>query len=974
MVIQWNLQKTNTHIDGVSGKGRLFIILLLFFSAGLHAQFYEWGQDAGNLKWNQLRSSHYRVIYPAGVDSLAQAFTRRLEYFYPYTGNALNHQTSSMPVIIHNEASYSNGVFGWAPKRLEIFTNPDPNGYPQDWLTQLALHEGRHAVQIDKLNQGFTRALYYITGEQGVGAMAVFLPYWYLEGDAVDAETRLSMNGRGRQPSFEMGLKAQILNGGRVFSFSKASLGSYRHYVPNHYELGYLLVRFGRRNYGDQFWIDFQQYAARKPFLLNPTYFSMKRYGFRSKTQFYREALHEYSQHWRLMSAHRENTPMKEWNKKRGKHYTSYTFPGEISEAGVVALKTGLDQIPEFVFMDESGKEKHIFRPGFLSSGRISVSGGHVIWDEYVPDTRWSNRNYSVIRSYDIARRKVKNLGRRTRYYAPDISGDGSRIAAIEQTAEQQFNLVILGMDGSMERKIPSPGNKLIQHPAWMDGDSAVVVILSGEQGKALCQYHLGSGRWRKIVETGRDDISYPDVNGNRIYFSSTFSGIDNIYCYDLKKQQLNQITSVPFGAFYPAISKDGSTLYCSNYSSRGYGIASLPLKDGLWRPFEVAPHHAEQMDYQETVEERRIIEGLKAADTIDYELKPYHKVLHLFHLHSWLPLYVDYLNPTLSLNPEQTVVSPGISLISQNHLSTAVSQVGYEYRNGYHMFHSGVQLKGRYPVLNLYIDYGGEPDVLLVAEGDSVISLPQNIGFTAQSYIPFRFNTGKFLSLFQPRIDYNYRKDVQYDEGTGSYRAGAHYLLYSLYATSYLRKGKRDFVPRLGLTVNGGYYHAPFNEVYGSVASAGLIAYLPGLMKHQTIRFSLYYQQQFPLDMSRPAFINLIAMPRGIRGVFGEVLTRYSADYLFPILYPDLEIGSLLYLKRVRGSVWADYMKGTNVVIMDTNPHYENRDYTTFGVDLITDIHLLRIPFPLAVGGRVYYEQGEERLGFEGIFTIDVN
>ena len=142
----------------------MFIILLLFISAGLNAQFYEYGQDAGTLQWVQFRTPHYRVIFPKGVDSLANAFANRLEYFYPHLGKPLNHNHSYIPVIIHNESSFSNGVFVWAPKRLEIFTNPDPNGYHQDWLTQLAIHEGRHAVQIDKLNQGVTKVLSYVGG------------------------------------------------------------------------------------------------------------------------------------------------------------------------------------------------------------------------------------------------------------------------------------------------------------------------------------------------------------------------------------------------------------------------------------------------------------------------------------------------------------------------------------------------------------------------------------------------------------------------------------------------------------------------------------------------------------------------------------------------------------------------------------------------------------------------------------------
>jgi len=343
-------------------KYRIGWVLFFLLSSGLNAQFYEYGQDAGSLRWAQFETSHYQVIFPRGIDSLAGAFANRLESAYPYLGQSLDHQHSRMPVIIHNESSFSNGVFVWAPKRLEIFTNPDPNSYNQDWLWQLALHEGRHAVQIDKLDQGFTRALHYIGGEQMVGAMAIFLPYWYLEGDAVDTETRLSLSGRGRQPSFEMGLKAQMLEGGRTYSFSKAVLGSYKDYIPNHYKLGYLMVRHGRRKYGNDFWVDFQQYSARRPFLLNPTYFSMKKYGLKSKKAFYRETMEVYRQHWNGTAASRELTPFLAWRKDQLRHYTNYTYPHEISPSLVFSYKDGIDQIPEFVLLGKSGKERY-FRP-----------------------------------------------------------------------------------------------------------------------------------------------------------------------------------------------------------------------------------------------------------------------------------------------------------------------------------------------------------------------------------------------------------------------------------------------------------------------------------------------------------------------------------------------------------------------------------------------------------------------------------
>ena len=953
----------------------MIFILLLFISVGLKGQFYEYGQDAGTLRWYKFRTPNFTVIHPEGVDSLALAFARKLEYYYPHLGKGLDHQHSRMPVIIHNESSFSNGVFVWAPKRLEIFTNPDPNGYNQDWLTQLALHEGRHAVQIDKLNQGFTKGLYFLAGEQGVGAMAIFLPYWYLEGDAVDAETRLSATGRGRQPSFEMPLKAQMLEADKLWSFSKATMGSYKDFIPNHYQLGYLMVRHGRRSYGDKFWIDFQQYAARKPYLLNPTWFSMKQYGLGSKKQFYEEALTFYRDHWLSTAAERQYTPMEEWKTKRKRHYTSYTFPHAVSTTKLLALKTGINRIPEFVLIESSGKEKRVFRPGFLNSGRISYSGDKIVWDEFVPDTRWSNRNYSILRSYDLLTGKVKKLGKRTRYYAPAVSKDGTRIVAVEQTEKQQFNLAILDMDGLKDRIIPSPENRFLQHPCWMDHDSAIVVLVSEESGKSIYSYSLESGEWNRLFDAGMDDISYPTVRGMRIYFSGTFSGIDNIFCYHTGADEVFQLTSSRFGAFQPQLSSDDSTLFYSNYTANGYGTGILKLDEAQWKPLVDVKDHSEQIDYEQTPEEIMIDSLSGEEKDLEVEKRRYRKPLHLFNFHSWLPAYFDYLDPELTLSPEELPVSLGVSLISQNRLSTAVSQLGYEYKDGFHIFHSGIKFKGRYPVVNLYFDYGGEPDVILWREGDSVLALPQDIRFTAQTYVPLRLNTGKFLTLIQPGIDYSFRRDVQYEESEEVYKVGAHYLYSRLYATSYLRKGQRDILPRLGATLNGGYYTAPGNRVIGSVAIGGITAYLPGILRHQTIRLSAYYQQQYPLDMSHPAFISLLSMPRGMQErVYGEILIRYSADYVFPLLYPDLELGPVLFLKRIRAALWTDYMEGTNVIVFEPDPHYEDRNYWTCGMDLVADMNILRISFPLSVGGRVSYAPETGNVGFEGIFSIDID
>jgi hypothetical protein len=260
------------------------------------------------------------------------------------------------------------------------------------------------------------------------------------------------------------------------------------------------------------------------------------------------------------------------------------------------------------------------------------------------------------------------------------------------------------------------------------------VVLVSVETGKSLYSYSLKDRTWRRLFDAGRDDISYPVVRGRQIFFSGTFSGIDNIYCYDVDRGETFQITSTRFGAFQPRLSSDGLTLFYSNYTSLGYEAVSLPMEDALWKPLEEATDHREQIDYDQTAEEKRIDALPNQEDSLVFDTRRYHKLLHLFNIHSWLPAYVDYLNPEFTLNPEQIPVNPGISLISQNRLSTAVSQLGYEYRDGFHQFHSGIQLKGMYPVMNLYFDYGGEPSVLRYAEGDSALSLPQAMGLKVQT------------------------------------------------------------------------------------------------------------------------------------------------------------------------------------------------------------------------------------------------
>src|SRR5512133_1469777 len=143
---------------------RKYLALLLFHFIFSHtyAQFYSTGVDPGGLKWRQIKTEKYRLIYPTDFSQNAQYLANVMDLVVVADTITLKAKVPRIPVIIHQQSVVSNGLTVWAPKRIELFPCPPQYSYAEEWLEQLAIHEYRHAVQTSKMNQGFTKALYCI--------------------------------------------------------------------------------------------------------------------------------------------------------------------------------------------------------------------------------------------------------------------------------------------------------------------------------------------------------------------------------------------------------------------------------------------------------------------------------------------------------------------------------------------------------------------------------------------------------------------------------------------------------------------------------------------------------------------------------------------------------------------------------------------------------------------------------------------
>jgi hypothetical protein len=947
----------------------LYSSICVFLALSGHAQFYKQGEDPGNLKWRQIRTGHFRVIYPEEFDHEAQRLTNILEYYYQPNSAYLDHKPAQIPVILHNHSVRSNGFVAWAPKRMELVTTPSSYGYPQDYLEQLALHEFRHVVQVDKLRQGFTKGLSYITGEMGMGAVAGMLPFWYLEGDAVDAETRLSHFGRGRLPSFEMEIKAILAEVPGLYSYEKATMGSFRDYIPDHYQYGYQMVAHARNRYQQGFWGKMVDHTARHPYTIYPFYFGLKKYEGSSKVELYRETFETLRSHWASRNSLRILTASKQLNQRNSKHYTGYRFPRYVSDSLVFAEKSGIDQINEFVLMDREGNEKRIHRPGFYDPANISVGSGKVVWTEIISDVRWERRNFSIIKVFDMETGTEKMLTSNSRYFAPDLSPDATRVVATETDLQNQYFLVVINVkNGEVLHRIPSPGNKYLQYPVWAADQQGIYMTALLADGKKIMYYDLEGSAWKSLFDAGFKDIVELCAGKDYLLFRGTFSGIDNIYALDLETYECERVTSSSFGAFMPDLSPNGDRLIYSDYTSQGFNVVETAFDPGRFMPLDEVRDDGEQLNLSTAEEALKVPEPSQQIQE-NFESRPYPKFTNLFNFHSWAPLYVDIDDPSI----EEIPVSPGVMVFSQNRLSTATTILGYEYRDRDHFFHAAFTYSGWYPVFKLSYDFGGTPFVSSPPNGvEQPSTVSTDMSLDLEVSLPLNLTTSRWVTGTRPSVESRYSRAYFYYDAQKAYKSGMNFLDYRLYAYNYLKKAYRDILPRAGQVFDVRYVNTPFeNEQLGSTIAGTAVFYFPGILRHQTLKILGALQKQKPGNYLMG---NLINLPRGVVNHTAVGIRKISFDYVFPLFYPDWNIWRAAYFKRFRGAVFYDYARGQEVYI----PHEEDgpvdRDYQSLGLELTTDVHLAQFLFPMNIGGRVIYLPETRDTRAEFIFSIDLN
>ena len=852
-----------------------FFILLLFAFTNTSAQ--QFGGFPPSTKWKQINTDTVRVIFTDSAAREAQRVATIL-HLMAATQNPLGKSLQKINVVLHPNTTEANGYVALGPFRSEYFLIPGGNIFDfgnLHWTDQLAVHEYRHVQQYNNFNKGLSKAAGVILGQEGRAlANALSVPDWFFEGDAVYAETVLTLQGRGRMPYFLKGFNS-LWKEGRTYDWMKLRNGSLKDFVPNHYPLGYLLVNYGYTKFGADFWRKVTTDAASFKGLLYPFQKAIERHAGIDFKTFRTEALKFYSHE---VSKRRED-------QKRREVVTNIYHPQVIGSDSLIYLKDSYKNLPRFYIRDKNGEHKISLR-NITGENWFGHRNGVVAYTAYNTNARWSLTDYSDIILLDVKTGSESKITNKGKYFTPDISPAGDRLIAVSVTPSLQSELHLLNREGEIIKKVAAPDRSFFVQPRFIDDGSIVVAIKRPNSTISLERLDLNTVQFESLIAPSTATIGFPFVHEGTVYFTSSLNGSDDIYSLNLKDKKMLQLTSGGSGHYFPSVQND--TLTWSLFTSNGFQLESKALSE--LTAIEINPIRlGEQMAPFKVANEEGAVNVL-AEPTRFYTVRDYKKTTGLFNFHSWRPLYDA---------PEYS-----FSVYSNNILNTFANEIFYRYNEAEnsHALGFNASYGGFYPQLNAGIDYTFNRRLRTTMGTLTLNQTEARIGYS----IPLNFTEGKTFKFL------NFGSNLVYNSITptgflkDSFRKsnipyGHHFIGWS----QQLPRARQHIFPKLGYALSGAYRHRLDEKGYQSFGAAQI--YLPALATNHSLVLTGSFQQT---DTNNIVFSNRFAASRGYNDPYFSRMWKASGNYHLPLLYPDKGVANIVYLLRVRSNVFYDYTK----------------------------------------------------------------
>ena len=861
----------------------IFILLLIFCSKSF-AQIF--GGNPSSIKWKQINTPLVRIIFARGVDTAAERINNIISFISGPMQNTIGKKSKKINLVLQNQTTISNAYVGLGPFRSEFLLTPLQNSFELGslpWCDQLTIHEYRHVQQYNNFNVGLSKLMHSIFGDEGQAlANNATIPNWFYEGDAVYNETNVSRQGRGSLPFFYNGYRS-LWKEGKSYSWMKLRNGSFKDFVPNHYPMGFLLVAYGREKYGDKFWEHVTHDAASFEGLFYSFQKAIKKYSGIDYVTFRNDAFDFFKKQFNL-----EN--IKPVKSSSSEAYKDEEYPAYIENDSLIYVKSGYNQIPEFITRT-GNKEQKLRVRDYTIDNQFSYRNGKIIFAIYRPDIRWGYRDYSDLRIIDITNGKEQTLTNHTKYFSPDISEDGKKVIAVDEASNTKCTLKLLdAATGQIVQSIPNPDQLFYTYPKFYTDNNIITAVRNQEGKMSLAVINIENGESDYLTPFSYNVVGFPYLFHDTLYFSYSYQKNDELFAYTFSNKKLWKIKyeqEKGIGKYQPSVNTEN--IIWTAFTAEGYRLKEVSKQDVQFE--EMKPDYLDKntSSFGITALQKTNSNLLYSVPNDTFSITKYSKGFKLFNFHSIEPATND---PDYSLN-----------LLSENILNTLQSQLSFTYDRAEKF--KEISFSGTYggffPFLSAGINYTFDRRALYHGNQVSFNELEPFAGFN----IPLNFSKGRSFTFLNFGSQYvfnqsNYKGVYKDSLGKISYGYSSNFLSFS----HQIQKTIQQIFPQFAQTINI-TYKAPVSKYKGFQFVGNGNLYFPGFLKTHSIILNGAYLRKDSLGEIN--FSSGFPFSRGYSSINLYRMYKWGVNYSLPLVYPDAGFGNIVYLLRVRVNLFYD-------------------------------------------------------------------
>ena len=206
------------------------------------------------------------------------------------------------------------------------------------------------------------------------------------------------------------------------------------------------------------------------------------------------------------------------------------------------------------------------------------------------------------------------------------------------------------------------------------------------------------------------------------------------------------------------------------------------------------------------------------------------------------------------------------------------------------------------------------------------------------------RFNYSQKLNIEAQISHYDVSNKITesyYQVGNGNFNVIHSTLNYSLGRAV----AHRDFKATLGFSLKLDAMKTVGYSRQASKFKSVVSATVPGLFRQNSLTVTSTFMRQIRnYNINKIyLFADTDAEVRGYYATRCHEMTKLSGEYAFPLGYPDVGIPAIVWVKRIRGSIFGE--------AAESDVFGEWYQYGSAGFSLVGDIHILRIPNMVSLG-----------------------